>query len=99
MVLMKGLGRVGYFVLGAVSSVTVVQLFSGTASAYDSAVYNNLMKTRDALMQQRDYLRQAYDDTSKQIDALQQKMNRINSYLDQNDKNLRDLDTALRQYQ
>lgn len=90
-------GRVGWFSLGVFGTLAVVQAFSGTASAYDSGVYNNLMKTRDALLQQRDYLQKAYDDTSKQIDQLQQKLSRVNSYLNQNDKNLRDIDDALRQ--
>lgn len=88
-----------WFVFGALSAAFSMQFVSGAASAYDSAVYNNLMKTRDALLQQRDYLQKAYDDTQRQIDALQQKMTRINSYLDQNDKNLRDIDAALRQFQ
>jgi len=85
--------------MGAVTTLTLSQLFSITASAYDSNVYNNLQKTRDALLQQRDYLQRAYDDANKQLDAIQQKLNRINNYLDQNNKNMQDIDQALRAYQ
>jgi septal ring factor EnvC (AmiA/AmiB activator) len=92
----RNLARFGWFSLGVVSAFTANQVL---AAGYDPNVYNNLMKTRDALLQQRDYLQKAYDDTNKQIDALQQKMTRINNYLDQNDKNLRDIDQALRQFQ
>jgi uncharacterized coiled-coil DUF342 family protein len=91
--------RIGWFTaLGTVLAATLLQLISNQAGAYDSSVYNNLMRTRDALLQQRDYLRRSADETSKQLDQLQQKMARINNYLDQNDKNLRDIDAALGQY-
>ncbi len=91
-------GRLSWFAMGVVAAITCAQLVTGTALAYDTGVYNNLLKTRDALLQQRDYLQRAYDDTAKQIDLLQQKLGRVNDYLDQNNKNLRDIDTALGQY-
>lgn len=90
--------RIGWFSLATVGAATILQFISTQAKAYDSSVYNNLMRTRDALLQQRDYLRRSADETSKQLDQLQQKMGRINNYLDQNDKNLRDIDAALNQY-
>ncbi len=83
-------GRVGWLALVAAVAIAVSQVYIGVAGAYDQSVYNNLMKTRDALLQQRDYLQQALDDTQRKLD-------RLNSYLDQNSRNLRDVELALRQ--
>lgn len=59
-------------------------------------VFNNLNKSRDALLDQRRELQRAYDDTARQIDLLNQKQQRIDSYLKQVDKAIRDVDDALR---
>lgn len=63
--------------------------------AYDQQVYNNLMRSRDALTGQQAELQRAYDETQKQIDALNQKLSRIDAYLKQVNSSLRDVDTAL----
>lgn len=59
-------------------------------------VYNNLNKSRDALLDQRRELQRAYDDTAKAIDVLNQKLQRIDAYMKQVDKAIRDVDDALR---
>lgn len=64
-------------------------------SAYDQQVYNNLMKSRDALLQQQTELQTAYDQTQKQIDALNAKLGRIDTYLKQVNSSIKDVDTAL----
>lgn len=69
--------------------------FSPNSSAYDDQVYNNLLKSRDALSTQQSDLQSAYDETRKQIDALNAKLTRIDMYLRQVDTSLRDVDTAL----
>lgn len=93
-----GICRLSWFALGLVTGALCVQIFTGNARAVDMGVYDNLQKTRDALLQQRDYLQRAYDDTSKAVDALQRKLSHINEYLDRNDKNLHDIDQALSAY-
>jgi len=82
------------FVLGALVTLIVVQL-SPKASAYDPSVYDNLQRTRDALLDQRKHLQDVYDQYSNQIDQLQQKLSRINNYLSQNDRALKDVESAI----
>lgn len=67
-----------------------------SSAAYDDYVYNNLQKSRDALVDQKRELQRAYDETSKQIEALNQKLQRIDAYMKQVDKAMRDVDEALR---
>lgn len=72
------------------------QTLSG-ADARNQAVYDNLMKSRDALLSQRAYLQKAVDDLGNQINDLQDKQKRVSDYEKQVDKALRDVDNALRQ--
>ena len=67
-----------------------------SSAAYDNYVYDNLQKSRDALLDQKRELQRAFDDTSKQMDALNLKLQRIDAYMKQIDKALRDVDDALR---
>jgi peptidoglycan hydrolase CwlO-like protein len=77
-------------------SLAILLAYSGQKSmAYDISVYNNLMKSRDALTQQQAELQRAYDETQKQIDNLNQKLSRIDSYLKQVNSSIKDVDTAL----
>ena len=68
---------------------------SQESEAYDQSVYNNLMKSKDALVVQQQELQAAYDTTQKQIDELNAKLGRIDSYLKQVNSSLKDVDTAL----
>jgi hypothetical protein len=86
------------FLLGVTLTVLV---FYGVprATAYDPSVYNNLQKSRDALLSQRQDLQAAYDQVTQQIDQLNQKLIRIDSYLRQTDQSLRDVESAMKQAQ
>lgn len=77
-------------------SMLILLGISGQNSmAYDVSVYNNLLKSRDALVQQQSELQRAYDETQKQIDSLNQKLGRIDAYLKQVNSSIKDVDTAL----
>lgn len=80
--------------LGVCIGLIVAQALPG-ASARDQHVYDNLMRTRDALTSQRAYLQKALDDLNAQITDLQSKQKRVNDYLDETDRALRDIDRAL----
>jgi peptidoglycan hydrolase CwlO-like protein len=69
------------------------------AKAYDPSVYNNLQKSRDALLSQRQDLQAAYDRVNQQINQLNQSLTRLDSYLRQTDQSLRDVESAMRQAQ
>ncbi|MBX9685867.1 MAG: hypothetical protein K2X27_04140 [Candidatus Obscuribacterales bacterium] len=75
--------------------LTLFQMSGQKSSAYDQQVYNNLLKSRDALASQQAELQKAYDETQKQIDALNGKLTRIDTYLKQVNSSLKDVDTAL----
>jgi len=81
--------------LAVIFTVLALSTF-GSATAFDQQVYNNLLKSRDALLEQKQYLQSAYDEVSTSLEALQVKQDRLNKYLDQNDRALRDVDTTLR---
>jgi hypothetical protein len=81
-------------VLFAVAAGMIYPALPG--ATYDVTVYNNLMKSRDALIAQRGELQQAHDDVDKQVDLLQAKQNRLDSYLRQVNSALRDVDEALK---
>lgn len=90
--------RITYLLMGALLSLTISHCLTGPAGAYSNQVYNNLQRTRDALLDQRDRLQRAYNNVSKQIDELQQKKVRLNSYLDQTEQSLRDVERSLREF-
>lgn len=78
----------------------IVTISIGTlAFAQNTQVYNSLAKSRDALLDQRTYLQSEADKVSQQLDALQQKMERVNGYLRDNDRALRDVEAAMRRAQ
>lgn len=66
------------------------------SSGYDQYVYENLQKSRDALLSQRADLERNRGELLAQIDRLQQKVARIDQYLRQVDGSLRDVDGALK---
>ena len=86
------------FIIG-VSVATLVLTFIPKVKAYDPTVYNNLQRSRDALLSQRQELQSAYDRVTAQIDNLNQSLNRIDSYLRQTDQSIRDVESALKQVQ
>jgi uncharacterized protein YoxC len=66
------------------------------SSGYDSYVYENLQKSRDALLSQRAGLERTRTDLLGQLDRLQAKITRIDSYLRQVDGSIKDVDDAIR---
>jgi septal ring factor EnvC (AmiA/AmiB activator) len=64
-------------------------------AALDQYTYNNLLKARDGLMDQKEQIRISEDQTSQQIHALQTKLNRLEQYGSETDQALRDIDSAL----
>jgi uncharacterized membrane-anchored protein YhcB (DUF1043 family) len=90
--------QISAFILGAALATLVI---TGTplAKAYDPSVYNNLAKSRDALLSQRQDLQAAYDRVTQQLDQLNQSLTRLDSYLKQTDQSLRDVESAMRQAQ
>ncbi len=89
--------RVG--LAAVIASLCIALPFSPSqrsSAAYDDYVYNNLQKSRDALVDQKRELQRAYDETSKQIDTLSQKLQRVDAYMKQVDKAMHDVDEALR---
>jgi peptidoglycan hydrolase CwlO-like protein len=84
------------FLLGALVA-TLALTITPRAKAYDPSVYNNLQKSRDALLSQKQDLQAAYDRITQQIDTLNQSLIRLDSYLRQTDQSIRDVDNAIRQ--
>ena len=59
-------------------------------------VYNSLMKSRDALLDQRRYLQAEAERLNQQMLALQKQLDVVNSYLRDNDRAVKDVDNAVR---
>lgn len=71
----------------------IVTISIGTmAFAENTQVYNSLAKSRDALLDQRQYLQAQSDRLSQQLDV-------VNGYLRDNDRALRDVEAAMRRAQ
>jgi hypothetical protein len=86
-------------VTAAALAVFLVPCFAVQTLSYDQYVYDNLQKSRDALLAQRDELQRAYNDIAGQVDRLNQKLSRYDAYLHQVDDSLRDVNRALDQMQ
>ena len=66
------------------------------SSGYDPYVYENLQKSRDALISQREELERNRAELLAQLDRIQQKIARYDTYLRQVDGSIKDVDDALR---
>ena len=62
-------------------------------------VYVSLLKSRDALMDQRKYLQTEADRLNQQMILLQKQVDVVNSYLRDNDRAVKDVDNAIRRAQ
>jgi len=82
---------------GACLLLALLFSLAGVARAYDQYAMNNLQRSRDALLQQQAELQRAYDDTARKVAQLQQALSRLDSYLDQNQKSIRDVEAAMNQ--
>ncbi|HEY9714635.1 MAG TPA: hypothetical protein V6C72_14300 [Chroococcales cyanobacterium] len=65
----------------------------------ESRLVNDLLRSRDALVEQRQELEQASDRIAAQIADLQRKQVRIDAYLRDTDHALRNVDSSLRSVQ
>lgn len=82
--------------LAATAGLMLAMIPSQPGSSYDPYVYDNLKKSRDALLSQRDELQRALYDVNQQIGRLQSRQSRLDSYVKQVDQSLRDVEDALR---
>jgi hypothetical protein len=82
--------------LGLVAAVLLVGFNAGSSSGYDNYAYNNLLRSRDALVDQRAELERARTDVLGQIDKLNARVARIDSYLKQVDSSITDVNAALK---
>lgn len=72
---------------------------AGYVQAYDQTVYNNLSKTRDALIDQRTHLEEKADGIKKTISELERQLDMVNSYLRDTDRSLRNIEDAIKRVQ
>ena len=68
-----------------------------SAIADTTGVWDNLNRSRDALLAQRTRLQEAADKLGQQIDYLNQQLDKVNAYLRDNDRAIRDVERALNQ--
>ena len=66
------------------------------AEAYSDQVYNSLLRTRDALIDQKKSIEQALESTRQKIDALNAHLKTLEDYLNQTEADLKDVERALR---
>jgi hypothetical protein len=87
--------------LSTVIIIMVVEflVLGAAAIAANSQVYGSLQRSRDALLDQRHYLQAEADRVGVRVAALQTQLDTINSYLRDNDRALRDVETAMRRAQ
>ncbi|MBK9144173.1 MAG: hypothetical protein IPM23_16890 [Candidatus Melainabacteria bacterium] len=72
---------------------------AGYVRAYDQTVYNNLFKTRDALIDQRTHLEEKADEIKKKMAELDRQLDVVNSYLRDTDRSLRNIEDAIKRVQ
>ncbi len=77
--------------------LVVIGWFGNAASA-DSGVYDNLDRSRQALLNQRAHLQESADQINQRIAQLQRQLDSINAYLRDTDNAIRDVDNALKRY-
>jgi len=74
-------------------------LSSVALSQTPQTAYTSLLKSRDALLDQRRYLVSEADRINQQMMALQKQLDVVNAYLRDNDRAVRDVDNAIRRAQ
>jgi uncharacterized protein YlxW (UPF0749 family) len=69
------------------------------ATAYNNpALYENLMRSRDALLTQKQHLNESADSIKQRINELQKQLDSVNQYISDTDNAVHDVDDALRRY-
>lgn len=69
------------------------------SAAANSQVYGSLQRSRDALLDQRNYLQGEANRLAVRISALQTQLDTVNGYLRDNDRALHDVETAMNRSQ
>jgi uncharacterized protein YlxW (UPF0749 family) len=77
------------------SLVFLLTLTNIAASAYESMIYSNLNRSRQALLDQRAHLQDSADRIGRQIDNLNRQLDTVHAYLRDTDSALRDVETSL----
>jgi len=73
----------------ALQMALLIGLGTSALGQRSDQVYNSLARSRDALLDQRTYLQAEADKLQRQLDT-------VNSYLRDNDRALRDVETAMK---
>jgi len=83
--------------LAVLTLIVALSWSVGYVQAYSSLeVTNSLNKTRDALLDQRTHLKERADLISQKIAEYSRQLDVVNSYLRDTDRNLSDVEDALR---
>jgi uncharacterized protein YlxW (UPF0749 family) len=82
----------------AYTFAVVLTMTGFAATAVDTGVYNNLNRSRDALLNQRAHLQEVADNLKRRMDDTQRQLDSVNAYLRDTDNAIRDVDNALRRY-
>ena len=85
--------RLSFSLVGVVCLTCVLP-----SPAVDSAVYNKLKSTSDALHAQQREVKRSYNETMGQIDELRRRQSLLENYLVQLDHSIRDVDRALDEF-
>jgi len=83
------LSRIGFCLLFSLGCANLA------AIALDSMVYNNLSRSRQALLDQREHLQESADRIGRQIDNLNRQLDTVNAYLRDTDTALRDVESTM----
>ena len=82
--------------LSAAAFLTLAILLIEAAAAYDPRIEQDLRRSRDALLTQKDELERAGNSIDDKVSELQKQRERIDYYLRDTDRALRNIDAALR---
>ena len=87
-------GKVPYLVSVFILQIVLLACLQSSASSLTPA-YSSLQRSRDALLDQRRYLQSEADRLAAKIADLQRQQDTVNSYLRDNDRALRDVESAM----
>lgn len=80
-----------------ISGICLAVLLScaNLAAFADSMIYNNLSRSRQALLDQKQHLQESADRIGRQIDNLNRQLDTVNAYLRDTDTALRDVENTM----
>ena len=80
---------------GLALSIVLIGVDARSSMGYDQYIYDNLQRSRDALLGQRAELERNRADIARQVDLLNAKLNRYDVYLREVDNSIKDVNDAL----